>query len=115
MAVVIVSLVNIYYPPLQSGCPPSDPACLQQLPGSFRRDAHAVHAARQQTGSGAIVLGILLTLASQAFQAVRLVMEERLLDRMELHPMEVRQDISILDHLVLRLPLFNAKLHLPYF
>ena len=92
VAVVIVSLVNIYYPPLQSGCPPSDPACLGQLPlGSFRAaDGHAVHAARHDPGSGAIVLGILLTLLSSAFQAVRLVMEERLLDSMELHPMEVR-------------------------
>lgn len=37
----------------------------------------------------AITLGILLTLASQVFQAVRLVMEELLLKKMELHPMEV--------------------------
>ena len=40
-------------------------------------------------GAGAITLGILLTLASQAFQAVRLILEELLLGKMELHPMEV--------------------------
>ena len=89
VAVVIVSLVNIYYPPPQQACPPSDPACLQQPPSSFQQDGHAMHAARHEPGSGAIVLGILLTLVSSAFQAVRLVMEERLLDSMELHPMEV--------------------------
>ena len=43
----------------------------------------------QGSSAGAITLGILLTLASQIFQAVRLVMEESMLKKMELHPMEV--------------------------
>lgn len=43
----------------------------------------------QTNDAGAITLGILLTLASQVFQAVRLIMEESLLKKMDLHPMEV--------------------------
>ena len=43
----------------------------------------------QTNDAGTITLGILLTLASQIFQAVRLVMEESLLKKMDLHPMEV--------------------------
>ena len=43
----------------------------------------------QGSSAGAITAGILLTLASQIFQAVRLIMEESLLAKMDLHPMEV--------------------------
>ena len=43
----------------------------------------------QGSDAGAVTLGILLTLASQIFQAVRLIMEESLLKKMDLHPMEV--------------------------
>lgn len=43
----------------------------------------------QGSTGGAITLGILLTLASQILQAVRLIMEESLLAKMDLHPMEV--------------------------
>lgn len=48
-------------------------------------------ASRHEEGSArAIAAGIALTLASQGFQAVRLIMEERLLESMVLHPMEAR-------------------------
>ena len=156
MAVVIVSLTNIFYPP--SICPRSDPACLQVDHDVSRMHPphHSIHimscrplqhiqlqhdsvtpalcnrrtltiarrmtsqdvfigehlltcfgyettkegtvrvlSLRQQQdvqgGAGNITLGILLTLASQIFQAVRLIMEESLLTKMDLHPMEVSQ------------------------
>ena len=56
VAVLIVSLVNVVYPPPPL-CPPGDPACLQ--------------AARHDKGTAqGIAFGIALTLASQAFQAL---------------------------------------------
>ena len=52
----------------------------------------------QSGGAGAITLGIVLTLASQAFQAVRLILEELLLGKMELHPMQVRSSSILCEH-----------------
>ncbi|BDA48956.1 probable solute carrier family 35 member F6 at N-terminal half [Coccomyxa sp. Obi] len=75
VAVVIVSLVNVFYPP--SPCPRSDPACM------------SAHGPDHHSSSDHILLGIMLTFAAQAFQAVRLVMEELLLEKMVLHHMEV--------------------------
>lgn len=53
VAIVIVSLVNIMYPP--SACPRSDPHCLQA-------------SRHEPTSTKGIAVGILLTLAAQAFQ-----------------------------------------------
>ncbi|KAK9918918.1 hypothetical protein WJX75_008024 [Coccomyxa subellipsoidea] len=82
MAVVIVSLVNIIYPP--SSCPRSDPACMSAYGPDLNQ-----HGPDPNSNSDHILLGILLTLAAQGFQAVRLVMEELLLEKMVLHHMEV--------------------------
>ncbi len=54
MAVVIVSLVNIIYPP--SPCPRSDPACM------------SAHGPDPHSNGHHILLGIMLTLAAQGFQ-----------------------------------------------
>lgn len=54
MAVVIVSLVNIIYPP--SPCPRSDPACM------------SAHGPDPHSSNHHILLGIMLTLAAQGFQ-----------------------------------------------
>lgn len=63
MAVVIVSLVNIIYPP--SPCPRSDPACMSAHGPDLNQ-----HGPDPHSNSDHILLGILLTLAAQGFQVM---------------------------------------------
>ena len=63
MAVVIVSLVNIIYPP--SSCPRSDPACMSAHGPDLNQ-----HGPDPHSNSDHILLGILLTLAAQGFQVM---------------------------------------------